>query len=101
MKKDAGYKKPVIMAPAGDWITIKAAIDARADAVYFGIKGLNMRACARNFSVLSLKRITGLCHDVGGKAYLTLNTVIYEGELRLMRTILLRSLQQAAGNALA
>ena len=74
-------KKPEIMSPAGNWISLRAALDAGCDAVYFGIKGINMRAGADNFSISEVKRITRLCHNNGSKAYLALNTVIYEKDI--------------------
>ncbi len=72
--------KPRILAPAGDFIALRAAIDAGADEVYFGIKGLNMRAGAKNFEEKDLKKIAGLCHKSNVKALLALNTIVYEDE---------------------
>lgn len=72
--------KPRILAPSGDFIALRAAIDAGADEVYFGIKGLNMRAGARNFEEKDLKKISELCHKSNVKALLALNTIIYEDE---------------------
>lgn len=74
-------KKPEILSPVQDKISLVAAIDAGADAVYFGVKGLNMRAGAKNFSLSDIKSVVDICHDSGVKAYLALNTIIYEGEL--------------------
>jgi len=88
MQRDYKYKKPEIMAPARDWVGLRSAMDAGADAVYFGIKGFNMRDGARNFSSQALKRIARLCHGRGVKAYLALNSIIYEKELTRIRTIL-------------
>ncbi len=81
MDKIKADKKPEIMSPAGNWISLRAALDAGCDAVYFGIKGINMRAGADNFSASEMKRITGLCHKNSTKAYLALNTVIYEKDI--------------------
>ena len=50
-------KKPELMAPAGDWGALHSAVDAGADAVYFGIKGINMRHGASNFDMLEIKKI--------------------------------------------
>lgn len=81
MAKTILDKKPEIMSPAGNWISLRAALDAGCDAVYFGIKGINMRAGADNFSISEVKRIIRLCHKNGSKAYLALNTVIYEKDI--------------------
>ena len=80
--------KPELMSPAGDFTSLKAAIQAGADAVYFGIKGLNMRAGANNFLLSDLKKIASLCHKNNVKAYLALNTIIYENELKIINNIL-------------
>ncbi len=74
-------KKPELMAPAGDWTMLKAAIDAGADAVYFGVKQFNMRMKAQNFSLDELSEIVDLCHKNHVKAYLTLNTIIFDDEM--------------------
>ena len=79
------------MAPAGDWISLRAALDAGCDAVYFGIKGFNMRARADNFSASSLGKIARLCHAAGVRAYLALNTIVYEGELGKTGALLARA----------
>jgi len=80
-------KKPEIMAPAGDFVSLSAALQAGADAVYFGIKGLNMRANARNFTLKDLPRITKLCADFKAKAYLTLNTIYFDKELKTLKQV--------------
>ena len=81
MAKTVVDKKPEIMSPAGNWISLRAALDAGCDAVYFGIKGINMRAGADNFSVAEMKRVTALCHKNNTKAYLAMNTVISEKDI--------------------
>lgn len=80
--------KPELLAPAGDWEMLRAAINAGADAVYLGIRGLNMRANSRSFTLEELPQITTLCHDNDLKIYLALNTIIYESELSRIREIL-------------
>ncbi|MDE6445424.1 MAG: U32 family peptidase [Alistipes sp.] len=71
-----------IMAPVGSYEALAAAIQAGADSVYFGIGRLNMRsASAANFTPDDLVRIVGTAHAAGLKAYLTVNTVVYEEEL--------------------
>lgn len=74
--------KPEIMAPAGNWISLQAAINAGCDAVYFGLKGTNMRANAKNFSVRELPEIVKHCRKNNVRAYLTLNTIIYQSEIQ-------------------
>jgi len=80
--------KPELISPAGDWISLRAAIDAGADAVYFGLKELSMRAKAKNFKLNELKKIVEECHKNNVKAYLTLNTIVYEEELDKIKKIL-------------
>ncbi|HSW54337.1 MAG TPA: peptidase U32 family protein [Ignavibacteriaceae bacterium] len=74
-------KKPELMAPAGDWVMLRAAVKAGADAVYFGVDKLNMRAKAKNFSVEQLPEISKFCKTKKVKTYLTLNTIVFEDEL--------------------
>ncbi|MFH1291386.1 MAG: U32 family peptidase [archaeon] len=78
-----------LLAPVGDFKNLHAAVVAGADAVYFGIKGFNMRASAKNFSVRDLKRIRRICNDSSRKPkmYLTLNTVVYDRELKKLEKI--------------
>ncbi|MDP1694734.1 MAG: U32 family peptidase, partial [Candidatus Woesearchaeota archaeon] len=70
--------KPELLAPVGDWETLSSAIKAGADAVYFGIKWINMRAgSARNFDITELQEVMDKLHKNKVRGYLTLNTVIY------------------------
>ncbi|GIU69683.1 MAG: hypothetical protein KatS3mg002_0919 [Candidatus Woesearchaeota archaeon] len=55
-KKNFIHKKPLLLAPAGDFTSLRAAISAGADEIYFGIKGLNMRAGAKNFYEKDIKK---------------------------------------------
>lgn len=71
------------MAPAGNWTMLRTAVNSGADAVYFGIDQLNMRAKAKNFEVKELKEIVEFCKSKKVKSYLTLNTIIYEDEINL------------------
>ena len=85
-----------IMAPAGSRETLAAALQAGADSVYFGIGALNMRAhSAGGFTIDDLNEIAALCREHGAKSYLTVNTVIYDGDLAAMREIV--SAAKAAG----
>lgn len=81
-------KKPELMAPAGDWTMLSAAVNAGADAVYFGIDKLNMRAKAANFSLDGLKEMSDFCIKKHIKTYLTLNTIVYENELNDVKEII-------------
>jgi len=77
-----------LMAPAGSYESLMAAIHAGADSVYFGVEQLNMRACsANNFSLDDLKKIASICKKNKVKSYLTLNTVLYDHDISLMKDI--------------
>ena len=77
------------MAPIGSYESLMAAINAGADSVYFGIEGLNMRSkSANNFTTEDLYRIAAICREHGVKSYLTVNTIIYDEDLELMRRII-------------
>ena len=84
-----------IMAPVGSRESLAAALAAGADSVYFGIECLNMRArSASVFTVDDLRDIAMLCSLHGVKSYLTLNTIIYDSDMPLMRQIV-RAAKQA------
>ena len=77
------------MAPVGSYESLYAAINAGADAVYFGVEGLNMRARSSvNFTLDDLRKIAETCDAHGVKSYLTVNTIIYDNELAKMRTVI-------------
>ncbi len=69
------------MAPAGDWTMLRAAVQSGADAVYFGLDKLNMRAKAANFSLEQINELVNYCKENNVKTYLTLNTIVFEEEL--------------------
>lgn len=74
-------KRPEILAPAGDFTCLAAALDAGADAVYFGLGTFNMRARSGvNFKEGDLPEISRRCREKGVKAYLALNAIMFEGE---------------------
>ncbi|MEA4982031.1 MAG: peptidase U32 family protein [Paludibacter sp.] len=78
-----------IMAPAGSWESLAAAIQAGADSVYFGIEKLNMRSkSSSNFTTADLRKIVNICNENKIKSYLTVNTILYDGDLNLMREII-------------
>lgn len=77
-----------IMAPAGSWESLRAALQAGADSIYFGIESLNMRAhSAAHFTIDDLHEIARICSEQNVKTYLTVNTIIYGEDLPLMRSI--------------
>jgi len=82
-----------LLSPAGDWPSLRAAIEAGADAIYFGIKELNMRMKTKNFNLSDLNKITKLCHKNKIKCYLTLNSIIYDNELEKLNKILKKAKQ--------
>ena len=78
-----------IMAPVGSYESLRSAINAGADAVYFGVEGLNMRARSSvNFTLDDLRRISAICDEKGVKSYLTVNTIIYDGDMEKMRSVI-------------
>lgn len=77
-----------IMSPVGSYESLMAAIQGGADSIYFGIEGLNMRArSSNNFTIEDLHKIVGICKENGLKSYLTVNTIIYDNDMELMRKI--------------
>ena len=78
-----------IMAPVGSWESLIAAHQGGADAIYFGIEGLNMRSKSSvNFTLNDLKTIAQWCQDHGMKSYLTVNTIVYDEDVAYMRQII-------------
>lgn len=81
-------KEIEIMAPAGSYESLMAAIQGGADSVYFGVEQLNMRAASSgNFTTDDLKKIAVICKDTGLKSYLTVNVVVYDSEILQMKEI--------------
>jgi putative protease len=79
---------PEILAPAGDAESLAAALSAGAEAVYFGLdEGLNARARATNFSVERLPELCAQIHRAGARAYVTLNTLVFEHELATLEAL--------------
>ena len=77
-----------IMAPVGSYESLAAALQGGADAVYFGVEGLNMRAkSSANFTLDDLRTIADFCRRNGMKSYLTVNTIVYDEDIELMRSI--------------
>ena len=77
------------MAPVGSYESLAAAIQGGADSIYFGIEGLNMRSkSSNNFTINDLHEIAGICKKNKVKSYLTVNTIIYDNDIDLMRKII-------------
>ena len=80
------------MAPVGSYESLRAAIAAGANSVYFGIGQLNMRsASAANFTADDMAEINRIAHENGVKTYLTVNTIIYDTELEQMHAVVDRA----------
>lgn len=86
--KEIIQKRLEIMAPAGSYESLTTAINAGANSVYFGVEQLNMRArAANNFKLEDLAKIATMCKEKNVKTYLTLNTILYNHDIILMKKI--------------
>lgn len=85
-------KRPELMAPAGGWEQMTAAVRAGADAVYLGTGGFNARRTAENFGGGALERAVAYCHGRGVRVYVTLNTLVTDPEI----PVLVREMEQIA-----
>ena len=91
-----------IMAPVGCMESLHAAIGAGADAVYFGVGVLNMRAkSAVNFTLDDLANIVKIAHEAGVKTYLTVNTILYDTEMEAVREVIDRALKEGVDAIIA
>lgn len=91
-----------IMSPVGSYESLYAAIQGGANAIYFGVGQLNMRAkSANNFDLDDLAKIADICKEHQIRSYLTLNTIIYDAELPLMRSILQAAKEQGISAVIA
>ena len=79
---------PELLAPAGNWDCARAAVEAGADAIYFGLDSFNARMRADNFTTAELPELMSFLHSRSVKGYLTLNTLIFEGELAAAHELL-------------
>jgi len=87
-----GEDRIELMAPAGSFEAMQAAIDAGADSIYFGVEQLNMRAKSSvNFTLADLEEISSRCGEKNVRTYLTLNTIIYDHDLSIIKTLLNRA----------
>ncbi len=81
-----------LMAPAGDFESLRAAIQGGANSVYFGVGKLNMRSgSAKNFTIDDLPEITNICNEADIKSYLTLNIVMYDAEMEQMNNLVCKA----------
>jgi len=77
-------QKPELLAPAGDEESLRAAVAAGADAVYFGLRGgFNARARADNFAASDLPRVFDFLHQRGVQGFVTFNTLVFDRELEV------------------
>src|SRR5947208_1293690 len=72
---------PELLAPAGDWECAKAAVENRADAIYFGLEKFNARMRAQNFTEADLPKLMEFLQRRGVRGYVTFNTLVFENEL--------------------
>src|SRR6202158_526944 len=92
--------KPELLAPAGDEESLRAAVGAGADAVYFGLRGgFNARARADNFSAADLPRIFDYLHSKGVQGFVTFNTLVFDRELPVAEQAL-AAIARAGGDAI-
>ena len=85
-------QKIELMAPAGNFESLQAALDNGADSIYFGVEQLNMRARASiNFTLDDLEEIQKRCEAKGVRSYLTLNTIVYDHDLSIVKTLIKRA----------
>ncbi|MBU2566383.1 U32 family peptidase [Patescibacteria group bacterium] len=80
--------KPKLLAPVRDEISFTAAVNAGADAVYFGVGELNMRISSRGIDMQQLPSIVAKAHEKGVEVFITLNVIVYENELDRLKDIL-------------
>src|SRR4051812_10384872 len=74
-------KRPELLAPAGDWECVRAAVENGADAVYFGLERFNARMRAKNFTQADLPALMEFLHRRGVRGYVTFNTLVFANEL--------------------
>ena len=99
MKKREDFE---LLAPAGSYESLSAAAQAGADAIYFGIEQLNMRArSSANFTTEDLQDIVARARDKHMKTYLTVNTVVYNHELIQMRKVIDKAIQHGVSAIIA
>lgn len=75
-----------LLAPVGDFPMLVAAINAGADSIYFGLNNFTMRQGAKNFKISDLSKIKRICDNANVKKYLTLNSIVYDNELKKLES---------------
>lgn len=91
-----------LLAPAGSFDSLQAAINAGAHAIYFGVEQLNMRTrSAGTFSINDIKEVSSICKANGIRSYITLNTVMYEHDMQLLKSILKEAKKQGIDAVIA
>ncbi|GAB3412772.1 U32 family peptidase [Niabella aquatica] len=96
------HRKTELLSPAGSFDALQAGIDAGADAIYFGVEQLNMRTCSTPpFSIEDIAEVAERCKKQGVKSCITLNTIVYEHDLRLLDNILKEVKQQGIDAVIA
>jgi putative protease len=76
-----GVRLPELLAPAGDWACVRAAVENGADAIYFGLERFNARMRAHNFTQADLPKLMEFLHRRGLRGYVTFNTLVFQNEL--------------------
>ena len=77
----SSWRRPEVLAPAGDWDCVRAAVENGADAIYFGLERFNARMRAHNFTAADLPAIMEFLHRRGVRGYVTFNTLVFANEL--------------------
>ena len=93
MKRGLKEKKPELLVGTGDFVSAIAAVKNGADAVYFGVKGFNMRDLGTNFKAGELKKLMAFLHKNKVKGYLALNTIVFDKELKKAESLLKKAKQ--------
>src|SRR5207237_5154972 len=75
------FAQPELLAPAGDWESLRAAVANGANAVYFGLSNFNARHRATNFTLEELSEVMKVLHERNVRGYLAFNTLIFSDEL--------------------
>lgn len=75
------FRRPEVLAPAGDWDCVRAAVENGADAIYFGLERFNARMRAHNFTVADLPKLMEFLHRRGVRGYVTFNVLVFADEL--------------------
>lgn len=81
-------EKPFVLAPVGNLDSLMAAINSGADAIYFGVGSLHMRTLATGLTVEQLPEIVSICHNHNVKAYVTVNSIMYDSDLKKLHSLL-------------